>query len=459
MQKQNRTTIKWLIIEISLVFILIIKLFPQIDYMEIPYSKNEITIDGELSDWSEFSEFSFKDTLSKFKFTGDFNPKELYPSEFDFNKMLLPRSRNEITVRSCWNKQFLFFALQVKDKHLFAEIKSRTDKPRIHMNDGIELYIDTQNDSPLKMDINDYQFIVDVLGESVVFRGDRKQILIDTVAVPKDFDQNVLFHSKAKYWGKINNLDNIDSSYTIEMKIPFAAIGIEAKTEKVMKLDICVNDVDYFAKEGTEVDEISTNLWSFNWSGFSDFGYPKYWKQAKLVGKPSFLEEFNEIHKNEWLWIYLVTFLTSVTIISLLFYRTIKLKQLPTYKEIEKHKSSINVKNNHSLSYNQKILQKVSEFVVTQKSEIPNSEEVSKQIGVSLRTLQRITKEELNLTPTNLIYIIKLQLAADYLKNKQGNVTDAAYEFGFSDPSYFSKLFKKHFEISPTEFIKQKESI
>jgi histidinol phosphatase-like enzyme len=81
--------------------------------------------------------------------------------------------------------------------------------------------------------------------------------------------------------------------------------------------------------------------------------------------------------------------------------------------------------------------------------------ELAKNLGLSLRTFQRITREELHVTPTNYIYIVKLNLAADFLKAKAGNVTEAAYRFGFSDPSYFSRQFKKHFGVSPTEYIQK----
>ena len=32
------------------------------------------------------------------------------------------------------------------------------------------------------------------------------------------------------------------------------------------------------------------------------------------------------------------------------------------------------------------------------------------------------------------------------------NVAEIAYELGFSDPAYFSRIFKKHFGQTPSEF-------
>ena len=280
--------------------------------LQIPYTSNKIIIDGNISEWEVFLKYSFQDTLTSFVSTGDYELEKIYPPQFDFSKMKPPKSRNKVLFQSCWNLSSIYFAFTVWDKHLIAEIESKIDKPRIHMNDGIEIYFDTKNDSPAKMDINDYQFIVDILEESIVFRGDRKEILADTTAVPKDYNQNVLFQFATSYIGTINNKADEDSLYIIEVAIPFAAIGLIPRSGDKLRLDICVNDVDYFRDSGIEIEEISTNTWSFNWSGYSDFGYPNYWKLVQLTGNPSWLESYSEKYKYEWLWIYLTTLILSV---------------------------------------------------------------------------------------------------------------------------------------------------
>ncbi len=440
---------------ISLLFSFISSSQTKKSILQIPYSNLNLQVDGDLSEWEEYFEFTFSDTLNSFNNETNYKLNNIYPEEFDFDKLLLPKSRNKVRFRAFWNNENFCCAITVYDKHFYAQNHGRIDKPLIHLNDGVELYIDTKNEGTAKMDVNDYQFLIDIRNNTEVFKGDLKEILADTVAVPKNFAQNILFYSSVKKIGEIN--DGIeDSVYTIEIVIPFAAIGVTPKSNMRMRLDVCVNDIDYPLSQSTQIEEVSTSMWPFSWSGYSDFGYPKFWKTVQLTGSPSWLESFSEQYKREWFWIYLVTLAIVIFIISLLLYRTYKLKQIPTNEEIDK-KSSLffnNTFDENRLSYNQKILKSISNFIIEKQSESIHSENAAKAAGISLRTFQRITREELNLTPTNFIYVIKLKLVADFLKNKKGNVTDAAYEFGFSDPSYCSKIFKKYYGVSPTEFVK-----
>ena len=51
---------------------------------------------------------------------------------------------------------------------------------------------------------------------------------------------------------------------------------------------------------------------------------------------------------------------------------------------------------------------------------------------------------------------IRLEKACEMLIS--GNkVANAAFESGFNDPSYFSKRFKRHYGLSPTQFVSENE--
>jgi AraC-like DNA-binding protein len=60
---------------------------------------------------------------------------------------------------------------------------------------------------------------------------------------------------------------------------------------------------------------------------------------------------------------------------------------------------------------------------------------------------------------SKLISIVRLRHAADYMRRKQGNVSEAAFESGFADPGYFSRLFKQYFGITPIEYLSSEGSI
>jgi signal transduction histidine kinase/ligand-binding sensor domain-containing protein/DNA-binding response OmpR family regulator len=82
-----------------------------------------------------------------------------------------------------------------------------------------------------------------------------------------------------------------------------------------------------------------------------------------------------------------------------------------------------------------------------------NIDDLSKEVGLSRVHLNRKLKENLNISPNNLIRSIRLKQAAYLLINNKVNISDVAYKVGFSSHSYFSNNFKEYFGMAPTEFI------
>ena len=53
-------------------------------------------------------------------------------------------------------------------------------------------------------------------------------------------------------------------------------------------------------------------------------------------------------------------------------------------------------------------------------------------------------------TPANFIKNIQMDVALQFLKNG-ASVSESAFGVGFSEPAYFTKVFKKHFGFLPSE--------
>ena len=59
-----------------------------------------------------------------------------------------------------------------------------------------------------------------------------------------------------------------------------------------------------------------------------------------------------------------------------------------------------------------------------------------------------------NQSPVEFIRTIRLKRAASLLKQNFGNVSEVALEVGFSNPSYFTRMFQRNYKVSPSEYAK-----
>lgn len=79
--------------------------------------------------------------------------------------------------------------------------------------------------------------------------------------------------------------------------------------------------------------------------------------------------------------------------------------------------------------------------------------ELAGNLGLSNSMLYRKVTQITNLSPVNLIKRIRLNNAASLLKKGRMNVSEVAYETGFTDQSYFTLCFKKKFGHTPSQYI------
>ena len=75
--------------------------------------------------------------------------------------------------------------------------------------------------------------------------------------------------------------------------------------------------------------------------------------------------------------------------------------------------------------------------------------------GMSRTSFYHKIKMMIDLSPNEFIRTIRIKKAKAILQSDPNlNISEVAYMTGFSDPKYFSTLFKKYFDQSTSEFIK-----
>jgi AraC-like DNA-binding protein len=81
----------------------------------------------------------------------------------------------------------------------------------------------------------------------------------------------------------------------------------------------------------------------------------------------------------------------------------------------------------------------------------PNQQQIADAMHVSNRTLQRKLKEE-GTSFMDLLQDTRLQLARKYLNHPSRSVVETAYLLGFSEPSTFSRAFKRWTGLAPADY-------
>lgn len=79
-------------------------------------------------------------------------------------------------------------------------------------------------------------------------------------------------------------------------------------------------------------------------------------------------------------------------------------------------------------------------------------EDLANAAFCSIQNLYRIFQKNFHLSPHNYINKIRLEKASVLLENSERSVTEISEAVGFDDPAYFSKLFKKRYQLSPKKY-------
>lgn len=108
-------------------------------------------------------------------------------------------------------------------------------------------------------------------------------------------------------------------------------------------------------------------------------------------------------------------------------------------------------------SADETFLKKVIEIIENNISNTDFSvDRLSQEFGNSNKTIYRRIKQLTELSPVELIKSIRLEKSLKYFEKGGYNISEVAYECGFSTPHYFSKCFKLKYGKSPRQYLDTK---
>ena len=90
-----------------------------------------------------------------------------------------------------------------------------------------------------------------------------------------------------------------------------------------------------------------------------------------------------------------------------------------------------------------------------QKEGLPTVKYMASKLSLSARYLSDLLKQETGKTALEHIHISLVTEAKNLLLSTDNTVAETAYQLGFENPPYFSRLFKKEVGLTPTEYREQ----
>ncbi len=121
------------------------------------------------------------------------------------------------------------------------------------------------------------------------------------------------------------------------------------------------------------------------------------------------------------------------------------------YKDIAKPRRNYNIaSSSHQLE-----IERVIEYIKNNIDKKIRLEQLAKITNLSPNHFHKIFTESLGITVNKFITELRLKKAKKLLLTSTLNITEIAAKCGYSNISYFSIVFKKHFNISPLDFRKK----
>lgn len=111
--------------------------------------------------------------------------------------------------------------------------------------------------------------------------------------------------------------------------------------------------------------------------------------------------------------------------------------------------------NQYSFKHYSLIIKMALEYIHNHKFTFLYSKDVANAISVNRSYLSKRFKEEVGETITDYIHKTKMELSIELMESNVYHYNEIAELLGYHNYSYFSKVFKKYYDMSPAAYMKK----
>ena len=122
--------------------------------------------------------------------------------------------------------------------------------------------------------------------------------------------------------------------------------------------------------------------------------------------------------------------------------------------EIRKPFQQTHYADDHTTVHRDEVIVALQDFINQRFASDITIASLCRQSGLIPRTLNRRFHAATGSAPLEYVRKIRLDQARDLLKNTNLGVAEIAQQVGYVDADYFSRLFKRQYQLTPTEFRK-----
>nr|WP_279380143.1 AraC family transcriptional regulator [Sporosalibacterium faouarense] len=108
--------------------------------------------------------------------------------------------------------------------------------------------------------------------------------------------------------------------------------------------------------------------------------------------------------------------------------------------------------NNNREKQLEGIIIEAIEFIKENYNKNVSLRDVAKNLNMSYHYFSKFFKESIGKNFVDYVTDIRMSKAKELLENEDYSIKAISFDIGYNDPNYFSKIFKKYFGMSPTEF-------